>query len=217
MKTLIATLIAAAALVGTQASADYDKVYTLSELEDGDYINVPPYEGALIVEVNVDATRELVDISVPQCAVLTLDFQGDYVLTSEFGIDAPHEGITNITTTVPDVVALWKNQFSVDGGGSITLCTAGLSVDKNHGLLLLFSAYAGLTVSLDGTEVVYKGAVDGLELLQQNEVGIVWGEKDIKLVGKIDAEPGPTPPVPEPTTGTLSLLALAGLCIRRRK
>lgn len=216
MKTLIATLIAAAALVGTQASADYGKVYTLSELEDGDYINVHPAEGALIVEVNVDATRELVDISVPQCAGLTLDFQGDYVLTSEFGIDAPHEGITNITTSVPDVEALWKNQFSVDGGGSITLCTAGLSVDKNHGLLLLFSAYAGLTVSLDGTEVVYKGAVDGLELLQQNEVGIVWGKNDIKLVGKIAAEPGPTP-VPEPTTGTLSLLALAGLCARRRR
>ena len=212
MKTLIATLIAAAALVGTQASADYVKVYTLSELEDGDHI-----DGAPIVEVNVDAARELESITVFQCEALYLDFQGDYVLTSELYIDAPHEGITEITTSAPDVEALWKNQFSVDGGGSITLCTAGMSVDKHHGPLLLFGWKAGSTVFLDGTEVVYKGAVDGLELLKQNEVGIVWGEKDIKLVGKIGAEPGPTPPVPEPTTGTLSLLALAGLCARRRR
>lgn len=217
MKTLIATLIAAAALVGTQASADYVKVYTLSELEDGDHIDVAPDEGALIVEVNVDAARELESITVLQCAVLTLDFQGDYVLTSELYIDAPHEGITDITTSAPDVEALWKERFSVEGGGSITLCTAGEHVDGHHGPLQLFGWKAGSTVFLDGTEVVYKGAVDGLEILQQNEVGIVWGEKDIKLVGKIAAEPGPTPPVPEPTTGTLSLLALAGLCIRRRK
>ena len=215
MKTLIATLIAAAALVGTQASADY--VYTLSELEDGDHIDVRPDEGPRNVLVHVDADRELVGISVPQCWLLLLDFQGDYVLTSEFGIDAPHEGITDIWTSARGVEALWKECFSVEGGGSKTLCTAGESVDKNHGPLLLFGADAGSTVFLDGTEVVYKGAVDGLELLKQNEVGIVWGEKDIKLVGKIAAEPGPTPPVPEPTTGSLSLLALAGLCIRRRK
>lgn len=215
MKTLIATLIAAAALVGTQASAISE--YTLSQMEDGDHIGVRPDEGPLIVEVNVDAARELESIIVPQCEALYLDFQGDYVLTSEFDIVAPHEGITEITTTAPDVEALWKNQFSVDGGGSITLCTAGMEVDKHHGPLLLFGWKAGSTVFLDGTKVVYKGAVDGLELLQQNEVGIVWGKNDIKLVGKIAAEPGPTPPVPEPTTGSLSLLALAGLCIRRRK
>ena len=217
MKTLIATLIAAAALVGTQASADYGEVYTLSELEDGDHIDVDPAEGALNVLVNVDATRELSSITVSECAGLTLDFQGDYVLTCKSIMDAPHERIVNITTSAPDVEALWKERFSVEGGGSNTLCTAGLSVVGPPGPLRLFGAKAGSTVSLDGTEVVYKGAVDGLELLKQNEVGIVWGEKDIKLVGKIDAEPGPTPPVPEPTTGTLSLLALAGLCIRRRK
>lgn len=217
MKTLIATLIAAAALVGTQASADYDKVYTLSKMVSPFSIDVPPDEGALNVLVNVDATRELSSFSVPFCAGLTLDFQGDYVLTSESWITAPSEGITNITTSARGVEALWKERFSVEGGGSNTLCTTGRSVDGPHGLLLLFGADAGSTVSLDGTEVVYKGAVGGLQHLKQNEVGIVWGEKDIKLVGKIDAEPGPTPPVPEPTTGTLSLLALAGLCIRRRK
>ena len=47
-----------------------------------------------------------------------------------------------------------------------------------------------------------------------NQVGVVWSGKDITLVGKIGTEPSP---VPEPTTGTLSLLALAGLCARRRK
>lgn len=211
MKTLIATLIAAAALVGTQASADYDKVYTLSELVAPCDIIVSPLEGALNVLVNVDAARELSDFAVPFCAGLTLDFQGDYVLTCEDCINLPFEGITNITTSAPDVEALWKERFSVEEGGSYTLCTAGERVDGLHGTLQLFGAEAGSTVSLDGTEVVYKGAVDGLQLLKQNEVGIVLGEKEITLVGKV------VKGVPEPTTGTLSLLALAGLCARRRK
>ena len=216
MKTLIATLIAAAALVGTQASADSVKVYTLSEMVSP-RINVDPDEGALNVVVHVDATRELSSITVPACASLTLDFQGDYVLTSKTFIEPPHEGTTNIWTSARDVEALWKERFSVEGGGSTTLCTAGQLVLGSLGPLVFFGAKAGSTVFLDGTEVVYKGAVDGLELLKQNEVGIVWGGKDIKLVGKIGAEPGPTPPVPEPATGSLSLLALAGLCARRRR
>lgn len=88
MKTLIATLIAAAALVGTQASADSVKVYTLSEM-DHPRINVDSDEGALNVVVHVDAARELTTVSVPACTSLTLDFQGDYVLTSKTFIEPP--------------------------------------------------------------------------------------------------------------------------------
>ncbi len=55
------------------------------------------------------------------------------------------------------------------------------------------------------------GVVADLSALDMNQVGIVWGNKDMLLVGKV------VKGVPEPTTGTLSLLALAGLCIRRRK
>lgn len=209
MKTLIATLIAAAALVGTQASADYDKVYTLSQM-DFPSIDVHPAEGALNVLVNVDATRELSSITVSECAGLTLDFQGDYVLTCKYMMDAPYRGITNIMTSAHDVEALWKERFSVEGGGSNTLCTAE-RVGTEHGSLRLFGAKAGSTVSLDGTEVVYKGVVADLSALDMNQVGVVWTDNDISLVGKV------VKGVPEPTTGTLSLLALAGLCIRRRK
>lgn len=214
MKTSFLTaLFAAAAIVGSQASADYDKVYTLSEMVSSS-IGVHPDEGKLKVLVNVDAPRDLESITVPECAGLTLDFQGDYVLTCESFIDAPHDGITNIKTTAPDVEALWKERFSVEGGGSNTLCTAE-RVGTEYGTLQLFDAEEGSTVSLDGTKVVYRGAVNSLEILQQNEVGIVWNENSIQLVGKIDAVP--TPPVPEPTTGTLGLLSLAALAARRRR
>ena len=43
--------------------------------------------------------------------------------------------------------------------------------------------------------------------------GIKYVGDDLAMLTKVAT----TPSVPEPTTGTLSLLALAGLCIRRRK
>lgn len=43
--------------------------------------------------------------------------------------------------------------------------------------------------------------------------GIKYVDDDLAMLTKVAT----TPPVPEPATGALSLLALAGLCIRRRK
>ncbi|MDO4221441.1 MAG: PEP-CTERM sorting domain-containing protein [Akkermansia sp.] len=68
-------------------------------------------------------------------------------------------------------------------------------------------------VVLDGVQFTYVGPKADDYIFQEGEIGFTGyyaGSHALKLVanGK---------PTPEPTTGTLSLLALAGLCARRRK
>lgn len=50
-----------------------------------------------------------------------------------------------------------------------------------------------------------------------NEIGNLQGADAGTQISSLIVSTVTTPPVPEPTTGTLSLLALAGLCARRRK
>lgn len=69
------------------------------------------------------------------------------------------------------------------------------------------------TVELDGVQFTYVGPKASDYTFKAGEIGFTGyeeGSHALKLVanGK---------PTPEPTTGSLSLLALAGLCIRRRK
>ena len=70
------------------------------------------------------------------------------------------------------------------------------------------------TVVLDGVSFTYVGPKESDYVFQTGEIGFTGyygGSHALKLVV------GNATPTPEPTTGTLSLLALAGLCIRRRK
>ena len=79
--------------------------------------------------------------------------------------------------------------------------------------LTLNGAVAGETVVLNGVEFTYVGPKADDYVFQTGEIGFTGyedGSHNLSLVanGK---------PTPEPTTGTLSLLALAGLCARRRR
>ena len=79
--------------------------------------------------------------------------------------------------------------------------------------LKLNGAVAGETVNMNGVSFTYVGPKAADYVFQEGEIGFTGYEgrsHALKLVanGK---------PTPEPTTGTLSLLALAGLCARRRK
>lgn len=101
-----------------------------------------------------------------------------------------------------------------------------------------FENYSGApTVLLNGLgagRVVagfeYKGYVGGLDALEDGQIGVVaireqtqwvagtqdWPGMSLVLVAKSNVG-APDLPTPEPTTGTLSLLALAGLAARRRR
>ena len=79
--------------------------------------------------------------------------------------------------------------------------------------LKLNGAVAGGTVVLGGVQFTYVGPQADGYTFQEGEIGFTGyyhGSHALNLVvgGK---------PTPEPTTGTLSLLALAGLCARRRR
>ena len=72
---------------------------------------------------------------------------------------------------------------------------------------------SGETVVLNGVQFTYVGPKADGYTFQEGEIGFTGfyeGSHNLSLVAN-------APAVPEPTTGTLSLLALAGLCARRRR
>ena len=90
--------------------------------------------------------------------------------------------------------------------------SVGFSCNSSSTLKLNGVGY-NATVELGGVQFTYVGPKAADYVFQTGEIGFTGyeeGSHALKLVanGK---------PTPEPTTGTLSLLALAGLCARRRK
>ena len=79
--------------------------------------------------------------------------------------------------------------------------------------LTLNGVVAGETVNMNGVQFTYVGPQSSDYAFKEGEIGFTGyyqGSHALNLVanGK---------PTPEPTTGSLSLLALAGLCARRRR
>lgn len=202
-QTLFLTALAAALLGGQVFATTYS---VRDNWSDGQNVLIMDTEAT----IRVDAQKTLVAI-VAQAESLTLDYQGEFVLTASYAIDTPGKGVLNITSTVDAVKTKWENAFSVEGGGSITLCHTERSIGDQYDTVQFFGTAADSAVQLGNSEVLYKGVVNALSDLAMNQVGVVWGEKEITLVGKVQKS------VPEPTTGSLSLLALAGLCARRRR
>lgn len=74
--------------------------------------------------------------------------------------------------------------------------------------------YSTGNITLTGIEELdlfgYKniGTITDKTILKEGEYGLLYADNTVKLVGKV---------IPEPTTATLSLLALVGLAARRRR
>ena len=121
--------------------------------------------------------------------------------------------------------AVYNIRFD-DSAQAIVAASAGTPItlisDLNEGCkgfstnlitLTLNGAVAGGTVEMGGVSFTYVGPQESDYTFKAGEIGFTGyykGSHALNLVvgGK---------PTPEPTTGTLSLLALAGLCARRRR
>ena len=119
-----------------------------------------------------------------------------------------------------------------DGAQAIVAASAGKTITLIHDItkdsagfafrngaspsnttLTLNGAVVGQTVNMNGVSFTYVGPQEDGYTFKAGEIGFTGyyeGSHNLSLVanGK---------PTPEPTTGTLSLLALAGLCARRRR
>ena len=114
-----------------------------------------------------------------------------------------------------------------DGAQTVVAASAGKAItliqDRNMAgegffvasgtTLKLNGAVAGETVNMNGVSFTYVGPQSSDYTFKEGEIGFTgykYGSHNLSLVAN-------APAVPEPTTGTLSLLALAGLCARRRR
>ena len=226
--TLILTMLAAAFLgsgVASAAETLYASAYlsgaiTLGSAKTYDTlaVNVPLtltnntgylnlYNGATIEFQKKQEAKEICSIFTSELRFTTQntvyfsDSSGVYNFTfndGAQGIIAASAG--KPITLIQDLAMASKGFYFADSTPSNTTLT-------------LNGAVAGGTVVLGGVQFTYVGPQADDYTFQEGEIGFTGyyaGSHALNLVAN-------GTPTPEPTTGSLSLLALAGLCARRRK
>ena len=205
MKRTLMITILAAALLGGQIFAAESRTYNLSEYSNGSKILHHEFPGTIVVNAQIEMKM------ISYSGSLTLEYRDDFFLNASEYLDFLSMTSCNITAS-EETASHWEALFSNSQNATIKLAHAEdeimLSEEAQY---LFFGQNKGDKVKLGNAEVVFKGVVPDLSHLQANEVGLLISSNDLKLAGVINQS------VPEPTTGFLSLLALAGLCSRRRK
>ncbi|MDO4954013.1 MAG: PEP-CTERM sorting domain-containing protein [Akkermansia sp.] len=183
----------------------YDKLVVDTPLTLGNYLDL--YNGATLAFSKENGADAI-------CSIFTAESRGAsptvfFNNTGDvynFTFDAGAQAIVAASAGTPITLISDLNEdcggFSFYYGGSPSMTTLTLNgVGYNQ------------TVEMGGVQFTYVGPQEDTYTFQEGEIGFTGyyqGSHALKLVanGK---------PTPEPTTGTLSLLALAGLCARRRK
>ena len=185
------------------STEDYDTLVVdrpLTLTGDNGYLDL--YDGATIQFQKEQAAEEICRIiiaaSMPGYYSSYFNKAGDvYNFTFDAGAQELITASAGTPITLIQDLAMARAGFYVASGTTLKLNGAGY----------------GETVSMGGVEFTYVGPKDSDYAFKAGEIGFTGyyeGSHNLSLVanGK---------PTPEPTTGTLSLLALAGLCARRRR
>lgn len=156
------------------------------------------------MDINADYGN-LINVSQMTSGAIYLNTSGHLNLTDRNNGDAPYAlvGDVNIFASFEEVALFGMDDFSRSSEGR-TLIDGDLSQWTGTLTLTMGKSYA--TYNSDGKLLKAEGALMDVEF-------------DIKdsSNSKLFVKTADTPAVPEPTTATLSLLALAGLCARRRR
>ena len=165
----------------------------------------------------VDSIDSLASISAERCEC-TFIFEGSNQLVCSGNCNFKYGSNLNLTATA-SAAEHWIDVFSQEGGGDITL--APKSNQYEPGEILIQGLAKGSQITLVGTTKKTTLTYVGRFNTDVKKIGageIAWkndyNTSSLHLVAMLDSAPLP---VPEPTTGSLSLLALAALAARRRR
>lgn len=224
MKHSLFLTILAAALLGSGVANAAETLYASDYTESYIMLGSSKDYDKLVVDVPLTLTGEYSFLDLHDGATLAFSKEngaesicGIFASTARMVYFNPPGGVYNIAFDA-DAQAI----VAASAGTPITLiqhlneeCEGFffLNISPSDTTLKLNGVESGNPVELGGCQFTYVGPQEDTYTFQEGEIGFTGyyhGSRALKLVAK-------GKPTPEPTTGTLSLLALAGLCVRRRK
>ena len=226
--SLFLTILAAALLGSGVANAKgtlYASDYTGGNIILGSYIW---YDNPLVVDTPLTLTEDWGYLDLYNGA--TIQFQKEQAAEAICSILTSADRGQDPTVVFNESGDVYNITFD-DDAQTVVAASAGKAItliqDQEMGgngfkfyilpsqtTLTLNGAVAGGTVVLDGVSFTYVGPKEDGYTFKEGEIGFkgyYTGSHALIL------EHGGGLPTPEPTTGSLSLLALAGLCARRRR
>ena len=228
--TLILTMLAAAFLGSGVANAA--ETLNASQYGTPDYTGYTIQLGSsknydkLVVDVPLTLTNAVGYLGLYDGA--TIQFQKKQAAEEICSIFTPAERVQMFNTVYFNGVDDVYNITFDAGAQTVVAASAGKAITLIQDLnmaskgfyfagdttLKLNGAVVGQTVNMNGVQFTYVGPKADGYTFNAGEIGFkgYYGGSHALIL-----EHGGGSPTPEPTTGSLSLLALAGLCARRRR
>lgn len=222
--TLFLTTMLAAAFLGSGVANAAGTLYASSYTGDEIMLGTNQAYNKLVVDTPLTLTGNYGSLDLWNGANLAFSkVNGADAICSIFTSESINWSYSVYFTNADDVYNITfdddaQTVVAASAGKAITLiqdlsaASVGFYVEPPSTLQLNGAGY-GETVSMGGVEFTYVGPKESDYTFKAGEIGFTgyfWGSHNLNLVVGGGS-------VPEPTTGSLSLLALAGLCARRRR
>ena len=225
-QTLFLTVLAAALLGSGVANAK--GTLKASDYKGGGISLAPFSNDKLVVDTPLTLTGNTATLSLFQNA--TIEFQKKQAADEICSIFTTEQLRMASDSPVSFKDAASYNFTFDDGAQAIVAASAGKTITLIHDItkdsvgfgfvdspsdttLTLNGKGYNETVELDGVSFTYVGPQEDTYTFKEGEIGFTGYYKGSHALNLVVGGGS----VPEPTTGTLSLLALAGLCARRRR